>query len=420
MSKAKILLSIVLSALVLVGLLAAFVNPASAVDKTAITFWTLSTRQTALEEIIRDFNAANDDVQVVASFFDIDGIKDAKKVAASSGTLPSMWFNWGGSLGGFYSDNYLTYDLTDYAKANDWDNIFLPGALQLVTRNGQVTGFPTSLNILGMYYRKDVFERLGLSEPTTMEELEAVCDALIADGITPMASGGLYGWHIMRYVEQIIEYYAGAELHDKMNTFQESYDNETVVKALTKYKEFVDKRYFPLGFVTASPNDTRMAVVTGMAAMDLQGPWYDGQLLQDGMDLNNFGTFAFPSGGTNRLSAFAEMMQFNKNLSDVELEAAMRFAHYYYSDNSVARFPEYYNLPIPMQGQPMPEGMPNVANLFALSDANGTFTITDQAFPTEICDALFAVQDAIALDQMEPAEGAMRIQAAIEAYLENQ
>ena len=65
---------------------------------TEVSFWTLSTRQNAVEPIVEAFNEANPDIKVTASFYDTDGIKDACKVAASSDTLPSMWFNWGGSL----------------------------------------------------------------------------------------------------------------------------------------------------------------------------------------------------------------------------------------------------------------------------------------------------------------------------------
>ena len=46
-----------------------------------------------------------------------------------------------------------------------------------------------------------------------------------------MYAGGLNGWHVMRYIELLIEYFAGAEEHDAMNTFNESYDNEAVTKA---------------------------------------------------------------------------------------------------------------------------------------------------------------------------------------------
>ena len=79
---------------------------------TEVSFWTLNTRQNAVEPIVEAFNEANPDIKVTASFYDTDGIKDACKVAASSDTLPSMWFNWGGSLGSFYVDNDKTYDLT--------------------------------------------------------------------------------------------------------------------------------------------------------------------------------------------------------------------------------------------------------------------------------------------------------------------
>ena len=35
-----------------------------------------------------------------------------------------------------------------------------------------------------------------------------------AAGIFPMETGGLNGWHVMRWLELLIEHYAGQELHD--------------------------------------------------------------------------------------------------------------------------------------------------------------------------------------------------------------
>ena len=50
------------------------------------------------------------------------------------------------------------------------------------------------------------------------------------------------------------------------------------------------------------------------------------------------------------------------------------------------------------------------------TDKNGTFTITDQAFPTEVADVLFNYQDAIANGESKPADAAKAIQEAIESY----
>ncbi len=200
--------------------------PAVAEGQPEITFWPLTTRQAAIDPIVESFQEANPDIKVTVSYFDTDGIKDACKVAASSKTLPDMWFNWGGSLGGFYSDNGLTYDLTQYAADNNWSQKFNAGVLNLCTRNGQLTGYPTSFNVLDVYYRKDIFDQLGLTVPTTFEEFEDVCAKLKAAGITPISTAGLNGWHVMRFVELLIEHYAGAELHAQMNTFQASYNND--------------------------------------------------------------------------------------------------------------------------------------------------------------------------------------------------
>ncbi len=384
---------------------------------TEVTFWTLNTRQAAVEPIVEAFNEANEDVKVTASFYDTDGIKDACKVAASSDSLPDMWFNWGGSLGQFYVDNGKTYDLTAYAEENGWNDTFSPGALNLCTLSGQLCGYPTSYNVLGVYYNKTIFEECGIEVPTTFEEFEAACATLKEAGYVPMAAAGLNGWHVMRWVELLVEHYAGAELHDKMNSFEESWNNEAVVQALNKYKEWVDAGYFPDGFLTADPNDTIMSFGSGECAMDIQGQWYDGQLIQNELDVNNYGYFPFPSGDANRMSAFAEMTQFNKNLTDEELDACIRFTDFYYSDENVAEYGEYYNLPLPKTGATAPEDQINVDSMIETSNTNGTFTITDQAFPTEVADVLFNAQDAIANDQMTAEDAAANIQAAIEEYL---
>jgi raffinose/stachyose/melibiose transport system substrate-binding protein len=73
-------------------------------------------------------------------------------------------------------------------------------------------------------------------------------------------------------------------------------------------------------------------------------------------------------------------------------------------------------MPLPKKGAAMPAGQPNVEKMMKMSSENGTFTITDQAFPTQVADVLFRVQDAIAYGQMTPEAGAAAIQKAIEDY----
>ena len=178
----------------------------------------------------------------------------------------------------------------------------------------------------------------------------------------------------------------------------------------------MDKGYFPDGFLTQDPNDTLIAVANGQCAMDVQGQWYDGNILQNEQDINNYGVFAFPSGGSNRMSSFAEMTQFNADNTEEELDACVQFMDFCYSQENADTYAEYYNLPLPTADPVMPEGQPNVPVMIETGAANGTFTITDQALPTEVADVLFNCQDAVANGEMDPADAGADIQAAIEEY----
>lgn len=386
-------------------------------EPVELSFWYLTTRQEGTEVLTKIFNDANPNINVTVSYYDTDGIKDACKTAAQSGSMPSMWFNWGGALGQYYVDNGVTYDFTDYAKEHDWENTYTQGAMNLVTLGGQISGIPTSYNVLGMYYRTDIFDQYQIEVPTTIDEFDAACAKLKENGITPVSTAGLNGWHVMRLIEQFIEQEAGADLHDQLQSLSTSWDCDAVVKALTRYQKYCQEGYFPDGFVTASPDDTYMAFAMGSCAMDIQGQWYDSVLQNNEVSLDNVSWFPFPS-ESGRMSAFAEMNQFNKDLSEDELEAAVAYTNFLFSNEAAKAYPTYYNLPLPRtDADPVDAKVnPNVQNMIDTSSERGTFTITDQAFPSEVADVLFNYQDAIANSEKTPEEAAKAIQQAIEDY----
>lgn len=385
-------------------------------EKTTINVWFGSDAMEQKESIVAEFNEMQDDIEVVAAYYDTDGLKDALKIAASSGTLPDTWRTYGGSLGGYFVENDLCYDLTDYANKNEWDKKFNAGTLELCKYDGKLYGYPSAYNVITMWYRKDIFENNNIKVPESFEEFENACAVLKENGITPISTAGLYGWHVMRFVELLVEHYAGAEKHDQLNRFETSWNCEEVIEALTKYKEFCDKGYFPDGFVTADPDSTNYAVFSGKAAMDVDGQWFDSNIVTNEQNMDLYDFFAFPSGGTNRVSAFVDMFEFKKDISEENLEACMTFLDYYLSDGCVEKYPDAYNLPLPTIGAKVPDGQPHVEAVFNTSSENGTFTITDQAFPSEIADVLFNVQAAIANGEMSPEEGAAKIQEGVDSY----
>ena len=390
-------------------------------EEVSLTFWTLTSRQIGLEAIIDDFRAAYPHINLEVVYADGSSHQNNGRVAAAAGTLPDMWFNWGGTLGGYYVENGLTYDLTDYAAANNWDQKFTAPGMDLMTLHGELSAYPTAVSMVAVFYRADIFEKYGLEEPATFDEFEAVLATLKENGECPMstASGPGGGWHLMRTIEQLLEHYAGPELHDQMNNLEESWNNEAFIQTLTTYQDWAEKGYFNEGFVSAAPEDTLTKLYTGECVIVFEGQWAERNILQAEQDNTLYGVFPFPNGGTNRMSAFGEGIQFNANITEEELAAALAFMDFYYGPETVASQPENYKYPMPVIGVGVPEVNIHTAEMVEAVAESGTFTIGDQALPKELADALFNVQDNVGLGTWTPEEGAAAMQEAVEQYLAN-
>lgn len=380
-----------------------------------LTYWEQSSQKDAIDPITEEFNKSNSNIHVTVSYFDTDGIKTNCKVAAASGSLPSMWDNWGGSLAKYFVDNGCTYDLTAYAKSHKWSDYFNNGALQLCTFGDQVSGYPIGYNVLGVFYKKSIFDKYSLKVPTTMEELESTCETLTKNKIVPFSTSGLYGWHVMRVVEQFVEYYAGAQKHDQLQQMSTSWNSTEVVKALDKYQQWCKKGYFPAGFLTNDPNNTLLALASGKSAMDIEGQWMDSNIVKNGLKLSDYGWFSFPN-NTGRMSAFANMIQFNKKLSSDELDASVKYADFVFKQTNIDKYSQILSGPLPIKTATMPTDKPDVKSMLDNSSKKGTFTITDQAFPSTVADVLFKNQDALYSGTTTPKAAADAIQKAIDTY----
>ena len=51
-----------------------------------------------------------------------------------------------------------------------------------LTIDGKQYGVPYTYYQWGVYYRKDIYDELGLSEPSNFEELKANCQAILDSG----------------------------------------------------------------------------------------------------------------------------------------------------------------------------------------------------------------------------------------------
>lgn len=388
-------------------------NSGDASEDIELQLWVLNDHTHFFTPAVEAFEDENPHINVEINSRAVDPHKDALQVAASSNTMPHIWYNWGGSLGTYYTDNDLTLDLTEVAGEENWDEIYETAALELVEYDGEMMGIPWLLNGLAVYYRTDIFEEYGLEIPETLEELEQVADTLVENDIVPFSTGGLNGWHTMRITEAIHENYADPDTKDQMYSFETSWQEDSFVQTWETLQRWNNDGYFPEGFISMDPNEVQNLFFSGITAMQVEGAWHDRNIENEGFDRELASVFAFPS-ESGRISSFVEMLQINPNASEEEIEAAVELGKHLSSAETFNQFdaPQY---PVAAQGVEIPDHFYNLETFVDLLD-EGAYVITDQALPQELVNRYFEIQDEVLLENLTPEEAAEEFDLRVENY----
>jgi len=116
------------------------------------------------EEVVADFNASQDKVQLILQIVPFNAARDALSTAIASGNPPDIVgpVGWGGSND--FRGSFL--DITDLITANNFDlSIFDPALVaSYKTDEGQV-GLPFAVFPGGMYYVPAMFDEVELNYP---------------------------------------------------------------------------------------------------------------------------------------------------------------------------------------------------------------------------------------------------------------
>jgi raffinose/stachyose/melibiose transport system substrate-binding protein len=175
--------------------------------------------------------------------------------------------------------------LSDYVKAGYLDKIdenepflknFGPAMLDAVRVNGSLYSIPESVNIIGVYYNKNIFRRLGLSEPKNWNEYIAVLDKIKADGITPMMNGAKDGWPIEFDVFPIIHDVLAKDpqIFDKIEKGQAKYTDPVWVNAFRRIEDFYKKGYIRSEALSMGSDQATTLFLQEKTAIMIQGEWH--------------------------------------------------------------------------------------------------------------------------------------------------
>ncbi len=225
---------------------------------------------TVVDELVKQFNESQDEVQVEAVF---QGTYDENlnklKTALGSGTGPTLIQNY--EIGSrFMIDTGAITPMQQFIDAESYDVSHLePNILGYYTFDDRLYSMPFNTSNPILYYNKDAFKAAGLdpeNPPKTYAEVEEAAKKLTKDGMTG-GSFAIYGW----FMEQLLAN-QGAELLNHSNGRDGMADEANLgqpaaVSTLEWWKKMVDDgTMLNLGRKT---DDTKKAFAAGQIAMTL-------------------------------------------------------------------------------------------------------------------------------------------------------
>lgn len=190
---------------------------------------------------------------------------------------------------------------------------------------GEVYGFPNAgVQNWGILYNKQVFEDLGLEQPNTFEELEAICGKIKDSGVIPIYLSGGDAWP----TETWLDTYWGAYIAAQVPDFWEQYAQNKVkladlpeaVECLQRQLDFFEKGYYGETPLSDMHDGMYGALYEGRAAMFVFGDHvfaYGAQKYPDFTE--KIGLMPFPVDGSGAYAVpCSEALYINKDSEHIE------------------------------------------------------------------------------------------------------
>ncbi len=190
-----------------------------------------------------------------------------------------------------YVDAGLFMDISDL-----WDD---PAMADLASTKGAMTldgaqwGVPYTYYQWGVYYRKDIYEELGLEEPATWEQEIANCQAIIDSGRKCYTIGSKFLWTAGGWFDYINSRTNGYEFHIQLANGEVEWTDERVRETFANWRQLIDMGAFIDDHQAYSWQEALPFMVDGEAAAYLMGNFAvaamrDGGLTDDQLDFYQF------------------------------------------------------------------------------------------------------------------------------------
>ena len=362
------------------------------------------------------FEDANPNVTVEFNFQDDDlyqtiGLPNL----LNGGDAPDVYFEWAGARLQSRYDEGFAADLTE-AVDGELGSYFEPGAYNGMEIDDKAVMVPGNADVTTvMWYNVDIFEDLGLTPPTTWDELIEVSQTIKDAGIIPIATGNKDLWAAGNWTSHMVSRVIGEEMYDQMMTQAVPMDSPEIVDALGYVAQLSEAGIVNESANAIDDNEGAQLFFQGEAAMHPIGSWLVSWAIEEAPDLN-FDYFNLPEmpGEGTQDSVIAVATGYVVNAQSEHIDTAVDFLTLFSS-------PEFTTQMVDAGGTPLATGAldredidPRLLSLMELmQDSEALIAPPDTGYDLEVADALYAAEAEVLGGVRTPEEAATGAQAKL-------
>lgn len=303
-------------------------------DKVTVNFfhrWPNEPKNSYINSLIDEFEAANPDIDIVSDCVLNDSYKEKIRVLVSTDALPDVFFSWSGVFGENLTHSGRVLALDDVmARDSEWSSQIVEGQWAPFNYNGKQYGAPWSMDGKAFFYNVDVFNELGIEIPTTLNELYAVCEKLKENGYDePISAGFSAPWAVSHYLGTICQRVVDPEVLAKDYTGGGDFSDPAYIEALNIFKKLGE--YMTSDPCSVDHEFARNAFIMGVSPMCYM-QLAEMKYMRDDEELN-YAFFNFPAvedgkGDPGQLTGAPEGMMISATAKPEVQEAAIKFMEF--------------------------------------------------------------------------------------------
>ncbi len=245
-----------------------------------------------MEGLVADFGAANPDLNIELEIVDREAWKTQIRNALTA-NAPDV-VNWyAANRMGPYVEAGLFEDVSDM-----YEDGSLPGLEAVkgaMTLDGAQWGVPYTYYQWGIYYREDIFNELGLTEPATMDEEMANCQVIIDSGRACYAIGTKFLWTAGGWFDYMNMRTNGFDFHMELARGEVAWNDPRVLETFANWRALIDMGAFIDDHQSYSWQEALQPMLDGEATAYLIGNFAVPHLREAGLTDDQIDFYQFPT-----------------------------------------------------------------------------------------------------------------------------